>query len=68
MAGSQDIVVILTKEDIVACAQQMGIPVEAITDDVLDRIKHGVQSALIGCTEVVKAAIKYGASGQGAGC
>jgi len=53
-------VVILKKDDIMACAQEMGIPQEAITDDVLERIKEGVQSALKGKTEVVMAAIRYG--------
>ena len=54
--ASQDIVIILSKDDIVACAKEIGIPEAAITDDVLRRIKHGVQSALVGGTEIVKAA------------
>ncbi len=60
MPGSEDMIFVLTKEDIIACAREMGIPEEAITDDVLYHIKHGVQTALVGCTEVVKAAISYG--------
>lgn len=61
--ASGDIVLILKKDDIIACAREMGIPREVITDDVLDRIKQGVQSALEGSTEVVMAAVKYGAGG-----
>jgi len=57
--GSQDLVFVLTKEDIIACAKEMGIHEEEITDDVLSHIKDGVQLALVGCTEVVKAAISY---------
>jgi len=59
-----DIVVILKKDDIIACAQEMGIAQEAITDDVLDRVKQGVQSALEGSTEVVMATTKYRARGR----
>jgi len=65
--ASQDIVIILSKDDIVACAKEMGIPEAAISDDVLRWIKHGVQSALVGGTEVVKAAIRYGIGAGGSG-
>ena len=59
MTGSGDIMFILTKEDIIACAREMGIAEEAITDDVLYHIRKGVQSGLENCTEVVKTAIRY---------
>jgi hypothetical protein len=28
----------LTKEDVINCAKEMGVPAEAITDEVLDQV------------------------------
>ena len=50
---------ILTSEDVIECAKEMGIPKEAITDDILYQVKKGVESAWEGWPEVVKAAISY---------
>jgi len=47
----------LTEEDVIACAKEMGIPEEAITDDVLHQVKKGVEWGLDCWTDVVKAAI-----------
>jgi hypothetical protein len=61
MAGKKA-VFILTKEDVINCAKEMGIPAEAITDDVLDRVKKGVECGLFGrggWREVVKEAISW---------
>ena len=54
---SESTIFVLTKEDIVECARQMGIPVEAITDDVLHQVKKGVEFGLECWCEVVKEAI-----------
>ena len=35
MEAGNDTVFILTREDVMECAREMGIPAEAITDDVL---------------------------------
>ena len=48
---------VLSREDVVGCAQEMGIPEEAITDEVLDRIKDAVEWGLECWSEVVKEAI-----------
>ena len=56
---SNDTIFVLTKEDVIGCAREMGIPAEAITDDVLRQVKKGVESAWEGWPEVVKAAISY---------
>jgi len=55
--GDPETIFILTRDDVVACAREMNIPEEAITDDVLTRVKKGVEWGL-GCwSEVVKEAI-----------
>jgi len=41
----------------IACAREMGIPKEAITDDVFHRVKKGVEFGLECWTEVVKTAL-----------
>ncbi len=52
------VVFVLTKEDVVERALEMGIPEEKITDDALARIKKGVESGLECWSEVVKVAIE----------
>ena len=47
----------LTREDVIACAVEMGIPEEAITDDVLAQVKKGVEWGLECWSEVVREAI-----------
>jgi hypothetical protein len=54
---SNDTVFILTKEDVIECAREMGIPAEAITDDVLAQVKKGVEWGLECWSEVMKEAI-----------
>jgi hypothetical protein len=54
---SNEVVFTLTRDDVVACARQMGIPEEAITDDVLERVKKGVEWGLDCWEEVVKESI-----------
>jgi len=48
---------ILTREDVIACANELGIPEEALTDDILYQVKKGVEFGLECWTEVVKTAI-----------
>ena len=56
--ADKDVIFILTREDVIDCAREMGIPEEKITDEALARIKKGVESGL-GCwSEVVKTAIE----------
>lgn len=47
----------ITREDVIGCAKQMGIPEEAITDDVLYQVKKGVEFGLECWAEVVQEAI-----------
>jgi len=55
--SDQNTVFVLTREDVISCAEQMGIPAEAITDDVLYQVKKGVEFGLECWAEVVKDAI-----------
>jgi hypothetical protein len=49
---------ILTREDVVLCAGQMGIPEQEITDDVLYQVKKSVEWGLECWADVMKEAIK----------
>ena len=55
--SDSDTIFILTKEDVIGEAKEMGIPEEAITDDVLYQVKKGVEWGLECWTEVMKEAI-----------
>ncbi len=56
--SDQTTIFILTKEDVIGCAKEMGIPEEAITDDVLYKVKKGVEWGLECWSDVVKTAIR----------
>jgi hypothetical protein len=57
MEFGKDVVFVLSKEDVIACAQEMGIPEDAITDDILAQVRKGVEWGLECWSEVVKEAI-----------
>jgi hypothetical protein len=57
MADASETIFVLTREDVVICAEQMGIPAESITDDVLRQVKKGVEWGLESWSEVMKEAI-----------
>ena len=48
---------VLTREDVIECAREMGIPEKAITDDVLYQVRKGVEFGLECWSEVMKEAI-----------
>ena len=52
-----EVVFTLTKDDVIACANEMGIPQEAITDEVLEQVKKGMEWGLDCWPDVVKEAI-----------
>jgi hypothetical protein len=54
-----DVVFTLTREDVIECAKEMGIPPEAITDDVFQQVKKGVEWGLECWSQVVKEAINF---------
>ena len=57
MIRAHDVVYLLTKEDVIACAKEMGMPEEVITDDILYKVKKGIEGAWEGWAEVIKGAI-----------
>ena len=59
MQTGNDTVFILTREDVMECAREMGIPAEAITDDVLAQVRKGVEWGLECWSEVMKEAINF---------
>jgi len=52
-----EVVFILTMEDVIACAKEMGIPQKALTDDIFYQVKKGVEWGLECWSDVVKTAI-----------
>ena len=59
MIRAHDVVYLLTKEDVIRCAKEMGLPEEIITDEVLYKVKKSLEGAWEGWTEVIKAAISF---------
>ena len=59
----KDVIFVLTRDDVIECAREMGIPEAAITDDVLAQIKKGVAWGLECWTTVVKEAINFALKG-----
>ncbi len=55
--ADKDTIFVLTREDVIECAREMGIPEEAITDDVLYQVRKGIEFGLECWSEVVKEAI-----------
>ena len=57
--ADKDTIFVLTREDVIGCAREMGIPEEAINDDVLAQVKKGVEWGLECWSEVVKTALDF---------
>ena len=57
------VIFILTKKDIIGVAKTMGLPKEAITDDVLRQVKKGVEWGLSNWSVVVENAINMALKG-----
>ena len=57
--AAEDIIFVLTKEDVLECAREMGIPEEAITDDVIRQVRKGVDNGLECWSTVMKEAINF---------
>jgi len=55
--ADKDTIFVLTREDVVECASEMGIPEEAITDEILAQVKKGMEWGLECWSEVMKEAI-----------
>ena len=57
MIRHADVVFLLTRDDVIGCARDMGIPDQAITDEVIEQVKKGVEWGFESWHEVVKEAI-----------
>ena len=57
MCQEANVIFQLTRQDVIECAREMGIPDEAITADVLDQVKEGVDWGLECWPTVVTEAI-----------
>ena len=57
MELDKDTIFVLTREDVIECAREMGIPEQVITDDILCQVRKMVDSGLECWSEVVKEAI-----------
>ena len=60
--GKEDIILMaifmVTKDDILTCANELGIPKEQVTDDVIELVKEKVSQDLRHCREVIKGIVK----------
>jgi hypothetical protein len=57
--GSSEVIFLLSRDDVVECARQMGIPEDVITEDLLYQVKKGVEFGLECWVEVVQEAINF---------
>ena len=48
----------VTRDDVHACADELGIPEEQVTDDVIELVKEKVSQGFRGWREVVKGMVK----------
>ena len=59
MKSSKDTIFVLTKKDVIECARELGIPGEAITDDILEGVVQGMELDGRWWKDVVRDAINY---------
>jgi hypothetical protein len=57
--NSEETIFTISRQDVINCAQEMGLPAEAITDEFLAQVKMGVEWGMEYWAETVKAAIKF---------
>jgi hypothetical protein len=43
---TDETIFIISKQDVINCAKEMGLPEEAITEELLDQVKDGVSWGL----------------------
>ena len=60
--GMKDILLMalfmVTRDDVLACANELGMPEEQVTDDVIAMVKDKVSQSLGDCREVIRGMIK----------
>ena len=55
--ADKDTIFVLSREDVIECAREMGISEETITDDILYQVRKGVEFGLECWSEVMKETI-----------
>ncbi len=58
MEFGKDVIFVLSREDVIACARELNISEKDITDEVLQEIKKGVDWGMEFWSDVVKEAIR----------
>lgn len=53
----EDVIFMLTKHDVLVCANELGIPQEQVTDDVIELVKKKISLSFGNWPEVVKSAL-----------
>jgi hypothetical protein len=53
----EDVICVLTKHDVLVCANELGIPQEQITGNVIEQVKKRISLSCGNCSEVVKSAL-----------
>ena len=59
MVEKNEVLFILTMEDLLEVAREDGIPADVITDDIFGQVKKGVEWGLECWSEVVSTALAY---------
>lgn len=53
----EDVIFMLTKHDVLVCTNELGIPQEQVTDDVIELVKKKISLSFGNWPEVVKSAL-----------
>jgi len=52
--NQQYIIFVLTKDDVLACAKELGIPAERVTDEVIELVKSRLEAEFSSWPEIIK--------------
>ena len=71
-SGREDIILMalfmVTKDDALTCANELGIPEEQVTDDVIELVKEKVSQCLGDWREVIKGIVKETVKREAVNC
>ena len=71
-SGREDIILMalfmVTKDDALTCANELGIPEEQVTDDVIELVKEKVSQCLGDWREVIKGIVKETVKKEAVNC
>ena len=58
----------VTKDDVLACANELGIPEEQVTDDLIELVKERVSQSLGDLREVIRGMVKQAVKKEAIEC